>query len=95
MYLHYFHACVCSRRVSVPGVFLPSSAAMLCPVLLCAALLLLPPLEITDARALHQPSDAAQVGGEEGEKGRKLGKIEDCWEGKQEGIRAESNEMYQ
>lgn len=37
------------------------SAAMLCPVLLCAALLLLTPLEITDARALHQPSDAAQV----------------------------------
>lgn len=40
------------------------AAAMLCPVLLCAALLLLTPLEITDARALHQPSDAAQVRGE-------------------------------
>lgn len=35
---------------------------MLCPALLCAALLLLTPVEITDARALQQPSDAAQVG---------------------------------
>lgn len=47
---------------------------MLCPVLLCAALLLLTPLEITEARALH-PSDAAQVpgggGGGRMEKGRK------------------------
>ncbi|XP_029694624.1 C-type natriuretic peptide 1 [Takifugu rubripes] len=33
---------------------------MLCPALLCAALLLLTPVEITDARALQQPSDAAQ-----------------------------------
>lgn len=40
---------------------------MLCPVLLCAALLLLTPLEITEARALHPSPDAAQVpGGGEG-----------------------------
>lgn len=61
------------------GFFLPPSAAMLCPALLCAALLLLTPVEITDARALQQPSDAAQVGwggqdgrggGVEKEKGR-------------------------
>lgn len=38
-----------------------SSAAMLCPVLLCAALLLLTPLEITEARALHPSPDAVQV----------------------------------
>lgn len=47
------------------------SAAMLCPVLLCATLLLLTPLEITEARALHPSPDAAQVqregGGGEGE----------------------------
>lgn len=34
---------------------------MLCPVLLCAALLLLTPLEITEARALHPSPDAVQV----------------------------------
>lgn len=46
-------------------VFPPAAlpAAMLCPALLCAALLLLTPVEITDARALQQPSDAAQVWG--------------------------------
>ncbi|XP_056301160.1 C-type natriuretic peptide-like [Pseudoliparis swirei] len=33
---------------------------MLCPVLLCAALLLLTPLEISEARALHPPPDAVQ-----------------------------------
>lgn len=48
---------------------------MLCPVLLCAALLLLTPLEITEARALHPSPDAAQVpgggGGGRMEKGRK------------------------
>ncbi|XP_034467077.1 C-type natriuretic peptide 1 [Hippoglossus hippoglossus] len=33
---------------------------MLCPVLLCAALLLLTPLDITEARALHPSTDAAQ-----------------------------------
>lgn len=37
------------------------SAAMLCPVLLCATLLLLTPLEITEARALHPSPDAVQV----------------------------------
>ncbi|GLD63778.1 condensin complex subunit 1 [Lates japonicus] len=36
------------------------SAAMLCPVLLCATLLLLTPLEITEARALHPSPDAVQ-----------------------------------
>lgn len=34
---------------------------MLCPVLLCATLLLLTPLEITEARALHPSPDAVQV----------------------------------
>uniref|UniRef100_A0A3Q0RSU6 Natriuretic peptide C-like n=2 Tax=Heroini TaxID=318529 RepID=A0A3Q0RSU6_AMPCI len=34
--------------------------AMLCPVLLCATLLLLTPLEITEARALHPSPDAVQ-----------------------------------
>lgn len=38
---------------------------------------------------------AGTRGGAGGGKGRKLKKIEDCWEGQQEGIRAESNEMYQ
>ncbi|KAM8869378.1 C-type natriuretic peptide-like [Spinachia spinachia] len=33
---------------------------MLCPVLLCATLLLLTPLEMTAARALHPPADAVQ-----------------------------------
>lgn len=43
------------------------SAAMLCPVLLCATLLLLSPQEIAEARALHQSPDAVQVaGGREG-----------------------------
>lgn len=37
------------------------TAAMLCPVLFCAALLLLTPLEITEARALHPSTDAGQV----------------------------------
>lgn len=64
--------------------FLPPSAAMLCPALLCAALLLLTPVEITDARALQQPSDAAQVGRLGG--GWRRG---DYWEGEQEGIRRE------
>lgn len=36
------------------------SAAMLFPVLLCATLLLLTPLEITEARALHPSPDAVQ-----------------------------------
>lgn len=40
------------------------SAAMLCPVLFCAALLLLTPLEITEARALHPSADTVQVLGE-------------------------------
>lgn len=41
--------------------FLPLiSAAMLFPVLLCATLLLLTPLEITEARALHPSPDAVQ-----------------------------------
>ncbi|XP_029360006.1 C-type natriuretic peptide-like [Echeneis naucrates] len=33
---------------------------MLCPVLVCAALLLLTPLELTEARALHPSPDAVQ-----------------------------------
>lgn len=37
---------------------------MLCPVLLCAALLLLTPFEITEARALHPSADAVQVQGD-------------------------------
>lgn len=37
------------------------SAAMLCPVLLCATLLLLTPLEITEARSLHPSPDSVQV----------------------------------
>lgn len=49
---------------------------MLCPVLLCATLLLLTPLEITEARALHPSPDAVQVqreggGGERRGKDRK------------------------
>lgn len=43
---------------------------MLCPVLLCATLLLLTPLEITEARALHPSPDAVQVQGDRGEGGR-------------------------
>lgn len=38
-----------------------SSLTMLCPVLLCTTLLLLTPLEITEARALHPSPDAVQV----------------------------------
>lgn len=37
------------------------SAAMLCPALLCATLLLLSPQEIAEARALHPSPDAVQV----------------------------------
>lgn len=44
---------------------------MLCPVLLCATLLLLTPVEITEARALHPSPDAVQVQRERGEGGGK------------------------
>ncbi len=52
------------------------SAAMLYPVLLCATLLLLTPLEITEARALHPSPDAVQVQGEGGKGLRGGGRIE-------------------
>lgn len=48
----FFHSCL-----SV----LPVIAAMLCPVLLCAALILLTPLDFMEARALHPSTDAVQV----------------------------------
>lgn len=58
-----FHQCLnlLSRCDSSYSCSSSSSAAMLCPVLLCAALLLLTPLEITEARALHPSPDAVQV----------------------------------
>lgn len=63
MYIWVFAACVFSVLL-LRFFFLPDiAAAMLCPVLLCAALLLLTPLEITEARALHPSPDAAQVDG--------------------------------
>lgn len=48
------------------------SAAMLCPVLLCATLLLLSPQEIAEARALHPSPDAVQVQVEGGREERKI-----------------------
>lgn len=74
-------------QISLPAV----SAAMPCPALLCAALLLLAPLEITEARALHSP-DTVQVPGrkvEVGGGGGRSGSSRIVQRGEGEG-----NEMY-
>lgn len=47
--------------LALRSVLLLVSAAMLYPALLCAALLLLAPLENTEARALHPSPDSVQV----------------------------------
>lgn len=56
----YFLVCSCCFFHSYWSL-LPIITAMLYPVLLCAALLLLTPLDITEARALHPSPDAVQV----------------------------------
>ncbi|RVE62741.1 hypothetical protein OJAV_G00161120 [Oryzias javanicus] len=48
------------RRKSFCAPYPLVSTAMLCPVLLCATLLLLTPFEVTEARALHPSTDAVQ-----------------------------------